>query len=98
MYTNSNHRFIPAALATAQARRPTQGFLGDFLDDLKNFGSKVFSGAKDIAKTEGKAEAYQEIAKGQAAAPSASGIPSWVMPVAIGAGVLGIVLILKKRR
>ena len=69
----------------------TDGFFGDVWSGIK----KVTGGAADVYGEGKKAEGAAAAAK--AAAKKQTGMPGWIMPVAIGGGVLALVLSLRKR-
>lgn len=73
-------------------------------DGLWDTIKKIGSGASDIVKSqateEGRAAAYRDIAAQQIAQQPhnrAGGMPGWLLPVGIGAGVLVLFLVLKKK-
>ncbi len=84
--------------------REGYGDLGLSWSDIKSGASGVVGGALDFygqaQKTAGQAAAYEEIARAQAAAAAgrpAAGMPSWLLPVGLGAGALVLVLMMRRR-
>lgn len=69
----------------------TDGLVGDVWGGVKS----IFGGAATVYGEGKKAEGAAAAAK--AAAKKQTGMPGWIMPVAIGGGVLALVLLLRKR-
>jgi hypothetical protein len=69
-------------------------------DTIKSIGSGAASIIKSQGTEEGKAAAYQDMAQQQLAAQQRArggGMPSWVLPLGIGAGALVLFMALKKK-
>jgi hypothetical protein len=88
--------------ATELVARQGYSGMGDFTDTVKGLLSGGLNFYGQAQQTAGKAAAYEEIAKAQAAAASGrkppGRTPKWLLPVGLGAGALVLVLLLKKKR
>ena len=64
---------------------------------IKTIGGGLLGIVKGSAQSAGEASAYQQMAMMQA--QQNQGMPSWVVPVAIGGvGLVAVLLLMKKRR
>lgn len=77
--------------------------LNGWWDSVKEIGKDALTGAINVfgegKKQEGITEAYKAQLEAQAAAQAGrgGGMPSWVLPAAIGGGALILVLALRKK-
>lgn len=77
--------------------------LNGWWDSIKTIGKDALTGAINVygegKKQEGVTEAYKAQLEAQAAAQAGrgGGMPSWVLPAAIGGGALVLILALRKK-
>lgn len=68
---------------------------GGLVDGLKSIAGSLFNIWGQSKVAQGQAQAYQTMAQQQQAA---SATPSWLLPVAVGGGVLAVVMLTRKRK
>ncbi len=73
--------------------------LGGWFDSVKSYGKDIGKGALEIFGEAKKREGAAELAAQQAGAQAQpAGGPSWILPVAIGGGVIALVVLLTRRK
>lgn len=68
---------------------------GGLVDGLKSIAGSLFNIWGQSKVAQGQAQAYQTMAQQQQAA---NATPSWLLPVAVGGGVLAVVMLTRKRK
>lgn len=72
--------------------------LGGVWDDIWSGVKKVGSAAEGAVESYGAAKGQAQAYQNQAAAAGQSKMPSWLLPVGIGAGALVLIMVLRKKK